>query len=212
MGKKPVLFLFMLAIWLPSWCQAGETIKDESCLKIMTNTASEESKLPPNIEKYPALVHLCDLVFEFYQDKKYEELVLLEKYEEIYEKRLALEAPETEEERMAWQRTYDLINLQETENGLDIAKNQTILRHYEALFSILEKFVWQKDFDEKVFWQAWEEAKDRGHDLIYAINLARINVFSLLMNKYESLNNPIEKERIQKKLDRLKTSKSYHAL
>jgi len=33
--------------------------------------------------------------------------------------------------------------------------------------------------------------------------LTRINLFSYLMKKYESLNNAIERDRLQQKLDRL---------
>lgn len=199
MRMKPILFLFMVIFWVPSWCQAGEAIKDRSCVAIMESGM----EFNPNWGKYPALRHLCNLVFDLYGEKKDEERVLLERYKEIYEKHSALIDPKTDEEGKDSPQAYEVIKLEETENGLDLAKTHILLRHYEALFSLLEKFAWQEDFDEKAFWKAWGEESDRIRNTLHAIHLTRINLFSYLMKKYESLNNAIERDRLQQKLDRL---------
>ena len=208
MTIKLYVNFFLLTVALPLWAQATESIQTSSCLAIQ----NRQGELNSNTEKFPALGHLCDLVFDIYGSKKDEELALLEKYEKIHEKQRDLEAPTTEEERLAWKRTYDLINLEGTENGLDIAENQTALRHYEALFSVLEQFAWQENFDEKKFWQAWENKRARGAGLLDALNLTKLNLFSFLLEKYKGLDDSLEKERIQKKLEHLKTRKRSHSL
>jgi hypothetical protein len=183
--QSPVLIPLVvigLSFGCPTWGKAPKTIQNGSCLTIQVS----ERGLNPIVEKHPSLRHLCNLVFHLYGDKKIAEKELLKKIKAIQRQTSPL-GDSNSEEKERKESDLNMLNLQIRENGLDIAENQTALRHYEALFSILERFAVSEAFEEQEFWEAWEEEESRGHDMIEAIRLMRIKLLLYSEEKEEKI-------------------------